>query len=494
VKNRRLLFLLVPFLILILFFSCRKINSATDIGGGLIPPIDNITTFDTTLNVEVYNEAFSLLNDSTRYAASLNINNTFLDYILYLGKISNDPFFGKTNAELYFQLKPTFFKYTFSNKPDSLHIDSIVLVLSFNDIYGDTNTAQTVNVYEIDQSSSFKADSAYLVRQSSITKGNLLGSRSFLPTILDDSVKVFQDTTRRQLRIRLDDSFGDRLLKYDTSGANNAYSSDSIFNTKFKGFALESTSGNALMGFDLKGDNTKLAIYYRDDNGDALVEDTLVAYFSFNEGFSASANYITRDYAGSPLAAAIGGAGSDDMVYIQSTPGTFATIKIPGLAGLNNRVVHRAELIMEQAYDISDSTFPPPDYLYLDAYDPTESKYRTIPYDFNFDVSGRPNLPGLGAISLRYYNQLNNPINVWRFNLSRYVQNVVNGKEPVYDLRLFAPIYFYNQYKASSTSTSTTVPVIINPAIATGRVRLYGNDGTNNNPQRMRLRIVYSKI
>lgn len=493
-KNRSLLFLIVPFLILVLFFSCRKINSATQIGGDLIPPVDNITTFDTTLNVEVYNDVFSLLNDSTRYAPTLNISNSYVDYILYLGKISNDPFFGKTNAELYFQLKPSYYQYTFGNRPDSLHIDSVVLVLGFNDIYGDTNTLQTVNVYEIDQSSDFRADSAYLVRQSNIIKGNLLGSRTFLPTILDDSVKVFQDTTKGQLRIRLDDSFGDRLLKYDTTGVNDGYSSDSVFNTKFKGFALESISGNALMGFDLRSENTKLAIYYRDDNGDAAVEDTLVAYFSFNQSFSASANYVTRDYTGTPLAAAIGGAGSDDMVYIQNTPGTFATIKIPGLAGLNNRIVHRAELIMEQAYDISDSTFPPPDYLYLDVYDPAESAYRTIPYDLNFDGSGLANLVGLGSVALRYYDQFNNPINVWRFNLSRYVQNVLNGKEQVYDLRLFAPIYYYSRYKASPESNSITTPIIINPGIAKGRVRLYGNDGTNNNPRRMRLRIVYSKI
>ena len=43
--------------------------------------------------------------------------------------------------------------------------------------------------------------------------------------------------------------------------------------------------------------------------------------------------------------------------------------KYPTLAGLSNRVVHRAELIVEQVYDISDTIFPPTN-LYLDAYDP----------------------------------------------------------------------------------------------------------------------------
>ena len=79
--------------------------------------------------------------------------------------------------------------------------------------------------------------------------------------------------------------------------------------------------------------------------------DTTVAYFQFcfTMRRSASANLIKRDYTGTPIAAAVKAALTpDELVYIQNTPGSFATIKIPGLAGLNNRVVHRAELIMEQ--------------------------------------------------------------------------------------------------------------------------------------------------
>ena len=167
--------------------------------------------------------------------------------------------------------------------------------------------AQTVNVYEIPQSSDF-GDTSYQSGKVIMTKAGLLGSRTFAPLILNDSVKAYQDTTANQLRIRLNDAFGQRLLNYDTTitVAMPIYS-DSAFAPNFKGFALESVSGNAIMGFNLKGANTKLAIYYKDDNGDPPVEkwDTTVAYFTFaaNQS-SASANYMQRDYTGYPIAAA----------------------------------------------------------------------------------------------------------------------------------------------------------------------------------------------
>lgn len=478
----------------LIFFSCKKINEATSLGDDLIPPVDNIHTFDTVLDVQAFNDTFSLLTDSTIITKS---------YAHYLGLITNDHIFGRTDARMYLQLKPNYFPYFFSGKPDSLHIDSVVLVLDYVDTYGDTMAAQTINVYEIAQGSDFHADSiykysGYRVRQNNISYAGLLGSRTFLPRILNDSVKAYRDTTVNQMRIRLDDAFGARLLAYD-SVVGNAYRNDSTFNTKFKGFALESVGGDALMGFNLNGTNTKLAIYYRDDNGDAPIAnwDTLVTYMPFGT-LSASAQYVKRDYAGTPVEAAAGLITPASIVYIQGTPGTFATLRIPNLAGLGNRIVHRAELIMEQVYDISDSTYPPPSGLYLDAYDATAQKYRTVPYDFQFDLSGNPNHVAFGAFPYFGKDPNGNPIRIWRFNLSRYVQNLVNDIEPYYDLRLSAPIYMNNLYRVGRPGNpSTTTPVPLNVAAGKGRVRLHGGgDGSqpNPNPQRMRMRIVYSKL
>lgn len=471
----------------ILLYSCKKINEATELGDDLIPPIDNVTTFDTSLEVLAFNDTFGLANDSTL---------SFRDDEHFLGRITNDPFFGQTDARIYLQLKPSFFKYTFLNKPDSLFIDSVVLVMNYVETYGDTTVPQTINVYEIDQASQFRRDSSYKIRQTPVINGTLLGSRTLRPMDLNDSVKAYQDTTINQMRIRLENSFGTRLLAYDSTDGN-AYANDSTFNTKFKGFALESVAGgNAIIGFNLGGDQTKLAIYYRYYKGGVSNIDTTVTYWTFsaNAG-NASHNYIKRDYTGTPLEMVVGGTTPDDLVYIQLTPGTFATLQVPGLTGLSNRVVHRAELLMEEVYDISDSTFPPPPALFLEVFDPaSDNVYRNVPYDLAMDFSGAFDFATFGSYPFRGLDPANNPIYKWNFNVTRYVQNIVNGKEPVYpSFRLTAPLESTIMYRFNAQSESIKRTFSVNGVPGKGRVRLAG--GNHSSPtQKMRLRIVYSKI
>ncbi len=490
-RNKQIIFsfFAIITIVAIVFSSCKKINEATELGGGLIPPVDNINTFDTALTVQAFQNVFGTGNDSVYLAK----NDEY-----FLGKINNDPFFGKTDARLFLEFKPPFYKYYFLNKPDSLKIDSIVLVLDYQGTYGDTNTAQTINVYELDPTNKFKSDSSYLIRENTLSYSNLLGSRTFFPRSLKDSVKAFADTTSKQLRIKLNNSFGTRLLAYDSSGTG-AYGSDSLFGTKFRGFALQSmNTGNAVMSFNLAGANTKLAIYYKYNKGGPSKFDTTVANFIFS-GSSAVANYIQRDYSGTPLFTALNnGPNPDPVLFIQNSPGTFANLKIPALSGLSNRVIHRAELIVEQLYDGSDTVFRTPDYLYLDASDPTiianSQKFRTIPYDLSFTSTGSLNLGAFGCVPYMSVDGLGRQIKTWRFNISRYVQHVLTGTQKLYDLRLTAPFTLTEQF-GIPPGTDQTTGVLVNSTIVKGRVRLVGNTGPlDTNPARIRLRMVYSKL
>lgn len=471
--------------------SCKKINESTELGGGLIPPVDNIHTFDTTIDVQAFNDTFGLATDS-QY---LGRNEVF-----YLGRINNDPFFGKTDARMFFELKPLVYgAYPFTRK-DSVKIDSIVLVLSYLETYGDSTVPQTLNVYELDQSNNFSSDSSYLIRKDYFTYNTAApltypANQVIYPKDLDDSVKAFRDTTTRQLRLKLDTNFARRLFNYDTS---NAYKTDSIFRSKFKGFAVRSeSSGNAIMGFSLGDANTKLAIYYNAPKTGGSGRDTTVAYFAFST-LSAGANYVKRDYGGSPVNTAAGQTAPAPIVYLQNSPGTYANIKIPALPGLSNRVIHRAELIMEELYDVTDTLFPPPEFLYVDAYDPaisTNKKFRIIPYDVVTDAFGSPqNLSTFGIIPVQAKDGAGQPIKVWKFNLSRYVQHVLTKTVTPFDLRVFAPFTVQDKFiypAAASTDVSNSFNV--NSTIATGRVRLVGNQA-DGNPHRMRLHIIYSKL
>ncbi|NOT52019.1 MAG: DUF4270 family protein [Chitinophagaceae bacterium] len=488
-KNSALLFFATVVSVAILFTACRKINEATELGGGLIPPIDNINTFDTSIQVFTYNDTFGLATDSQYLGRSEE---------QFLGLINSDPFFGKTDARMFFEIKPALYGiYPFARK-DSVKIDSIVLVLSYVETYGDTNTAQQIKVYEMDQTNNFKYDSAYLVRKENFTYNtssplNAGGiAATIFPRNLNDSVKAFQDTTVNQLRIKLDTNFARRLFNYDTS---NAYKDDSAFRSKFKGFAVRSEgTGNAVMGFDLTNSaGTKLAIYYKTPKKGSTSFDSTNLYYFFFTTLSAAANYVKRDYI-NPMLGTMGDAVEDPIAYIQGSPGTFSKVQIPALANLSNKLIHRAELIVEQIYDpgLSDSTFYAPDVLYLDAYDPTIThhyKFRTIPYDLAYTPSGF-DFVSFGCLPVNSKDALGNPIKVWKFNLSRYVQHILTKTQKLYDLRLFAPFTLNEQY-GIPPGTDGTYPMFLNPTIAKGRIRVGGG---NHPTQRMRLRLIYSKL
>lgn len=474
-------FVLFSFSLLLLISSCKKINEATDLGDEIIPGVDGVNTFDTSLLVETYDTIFDPLKDSIRVGRGN-------DHIL--GHISNDPFFGKTNAKIFLELKPETYPWNFSgvHNKDSLYIDSVVMVLGWNGTYGDTMAQQRVRVWEMDPNVEFRIDSFYSLRNEYFTHTTLLGTKDFFPYQLKDSIRAFQDTTAGQLRIKLDNSFGRRLLDYDTT---NAYKSDSAFKTYFRGFEVEadeSFGGNALMAFGLLNNpKTKLAIYYRYTEGGQ--DDTTVNYFLFKPEASAQHNYIERfNFTGTPLAAASSTPGQDDIVYLINTPGSYTTVKVPGLRNLSNNVINRAELIVEQIFDPSDLKFTPPEALMLDVYDSTLEAYKFTPYDFTVDRSGAPD-PSYGMYGKNTADGFGNPIRVWKFNLTRYIQNMLTKREPVHDFRLFTAKGVFQRLTVAGGYTFYGAP--INSQFAFGRVRIGGG---NHATQRMRLRIIYTKI
>ena len=160
---------------------------------------------------------------------------------------------------------------------------------------------------------------------------------------------------------------------------------------------------------------------------------------------------------------------------------------------MSNRVVNRAELIMEQVYDISDDKFIQPEGLMLDVYDSTLNDYKYFPYDFIPDQSG----VAYGQFGLYGRNTVDgsgNPIRVWKFNITRYVQNLLTKQVPLYDMRLFTAksvFEFIREGYATNSGGYTYYSTNLNSQYAIGRVRIGGG---NHPTQKMRIRIVYTKI
>jgi len=491
VKKKFLAPIIAALCIFIIYSSCTKIDT-TDLGNELIPAVDNVTTFDTVLDVITDN---FFLADSTRITRSENHA---------LGAITNDPVFGKTTASIYVNLRPqNFGKRPFSDS--TITLDSVVLSLAYKGTYGDTLGLRRFNIHEIDltEKTRFRDSSnAFPISHPPLQTAGLLKVHDQDLTKLNDEYKIREgsDTAlvvKNQLRIRLNNSFGQRFINYDTTAA---YQNDSIFKTKFLGLAIipdsNLASSNALSYFNLIDQTTKLTFYYKAKYGS---KDSVMAT-SFIFSNATNINRITRNTSGTEYSTAIGNPStSQDKLYIQSSPGSYASIRIPGLSTLSNRVVHRAELITESLASLGDDRFKAPPVLFLDAIDSAAKLTRTIQNDFVINQQGQYNFSSFGGFVSRD--------GTYSFNISRYVQGIVSRKETSYTLRIYAPYETYSVYINPGIQNNGTdlvaqkefqmdprvgiLPLRINPQIAAGRTVLAGG---SHPTKKMRLRIIYSRI
>ena len=481
-------------IVLIAFFSgCTRISS-TDVGSGLIPAIDGVTTMDTLL--DVITDTFEDTDSVRVYRGDNHV----------LGAITNDPIFGKSRAIMYFEMKPTAFPYYIPGNKDSIVVDSAVLILSYRGMYGDSTKPLQVNVFEINKNTPLDPVANYPANYPSSIPVSI-GSSLADPVVVDirrlgDSVNNRYENANNQLRIRLRSDVAKRFLKdYDST---NAYLSDSVFRTYFAGFALTTNNtspANALLKFNLNDTNSKFALYYSSNSTGATQRDTSVVYFKYQIGSASDANVITRDRSGSDAAKHITTTSKpDSLVYVQTMPGTYVRVRIPGLQGLSNRIIHRAELIAEQVPDDAnlstiETQMLPPRYLLLSRFDTAIKQKRNIPNDFVITSSG-PNTSQFGGAVISKAAAPYDKIWAYNFDVSRYVQGIVTRKDTSYTLRISAPSNDSLQYAAPyPASQSVSTGYYLSPTnandVGDGRIRLGG--GTHSR-FRMRLRLIYSRL
>src|SRR4029077_4071058 len=104
----------------------------------------------------------------------------------------------------------------------------------------------------------------------------------------------------------------------------------------------------------------KLTVYFRATVGGK--RDT--TSFDFYHSTNGQSNYVQRQNGGNYLAYLNNGAG--DKGYVQSAPGSYIAIKIPGLDAFGNKVIHRAEIVATKVPSLSDDIYTPPSRLILD--------------------------------------------------------------------------------------------------------------------------------
>jgi hypothetical protein len=498
--NLRSAFILTT--ILTILAACTKIES-TDIGSGLIPPVDNINTFDTSLAVS----SFNLFDSDSTYP--IRTDN------LVLGRVSNDPLFGKTTAIVNLELKPEFFPFRFTGDYQSFQLDSMVLVLGYQGAWGDTNTVSTqkLNVYELNTSDTLSKDSSYTTRRKFGHSSSVIGSTTVdVKNMVKDSLGPTKEAVNKnQIRIKITDPsiqqrlFKDTLLLDSNYAFTHTHGSASL--PGFNGFAIvpdtTTSSANFLMVVNLSDTNTKLAFYYRSKAVGATKVDTNVSYFRFNSYSGFSNNIIRNPNLPAPAEYVkyIGGA-EDSIVYLETRPDApYAKIKIPGLNVFPNVIVHRAELVVVQMPNAAtgdlDKLLTPP-ALFLSAYSADSSRKFMLPGgDVTYSVGGVTNLQDFGAYPFKRTIDNQPGVTNYAFDVTHYVQAIATRKIRNYDLVLSAP---FADLVYGSESFNTLVPLagsgVFNP-LSLGRVRVGGGSLSVNGPNksyRMRLRIIYTRI
>ncbi len=482
-------------------FSCSKLDTS-DIGSDLLPAVDNVNTFETLITVNatqgIFNPDTSIINNNDDHA---------------LGKISNDPLFGTTVANIYAQFKPAFYPYYYGNAKDTIvAFDSVVLCLSYKGNWGDSTLPLDLQVKEVALNAGGMWDSLYQSRNINFAPatGNIIGSTTVNIAALANYVVYAnkKDSVKNQIRIKLSNAFANSLFTRDTlTSGNNHFRTDSAFRTFQKGIAIIANGGgNVLLYTNLSDSTSKLEVHFRRKNGGAV--DTVYSAFRVNTSSnpsaispSATANNIIRNRAGYPAATP-----AASEIYLQTSPGTYANLTFSGLDTISNRIIHRAEVIVEEipSGPVSDPYLRAPDYLYMDLKDTssTTDKWKAIYFDLNpnvsydpdyktttyfpFNSSGRANIDYLtfGGYKRSKTDIFGNAIKYYNFNITRYIQQIVTKHTKNYILRLFAPYDLnYPQYFNAIIPYSNR--------IANGRIKV--GSGTNAN-YKMRLRLVYSKI
>ena len=493
-QNVNRLFFALLFVFSLAYTACTKLDTSP-IGGDVVPEVDNINTFADTLDILTTQGAFEgPYRDSTKLGYTE-------EYVI--GKV-NDPLMGTTEGKLFLQFKPPFYPYYIGKIPKDtiVQADSVVLCLSYKSFWGDSTQPLTMQVYEVSEDAHGEWDSVFTYRTINyepILNGPISDPKTIDLRQMGAFTKIGKsDSANFQIRIKLSNTFRDALFRCDTN-TNRSFKADSLFRLFNNGLAVLTQSGNALVYVNLLESKTRLELHYKKKNGGAV--DTVYSSFYFNSGLlgetirrSSVANKVTRNRLPLP--------GGSQELFLQTTPGTFATLEIPELSTLSNRVIHRAELQIQQIPDpILDPVYSESPYLYLDLVDSGTNKWKPLYYDLNpvvsydpdFKTAGLPYFPLNGEVDLNYFGgflrkRITNGSSqaYYTMNVTRYVQKVVNRQLQPYKMRLFpAHSFTYPQY-------SPTLIPYRNP-IAFGRVRVGG--GANPNPNyRMRLRIVYSNI
>ncbi len=441
----------VGFFSFIAFTGCKEKAIS---GSGLIPPIDNIHTF---------NEKEFAIGISTHSHDSL-FTNDYLYMVSGLGQISNDPFFGATNASIYFQIVPPENNFKF---PEGIVIDSAVLFLPYfvsstgnSYTYGDTTTQTgmplSLNVHRVTGAFKYDLEKLYYSFDSIAYAATPIGSGTVrIKDIKDTTALSNGDTVYNTLRLKMTNAFINELA----TASSNVYASADAFTEYFRGLYITPSAPSSFLAyFRLDGVHVanysyaQVCFFYHksDDTG----KTTLKKNFKLSLQHSSFFNRITRSYSGSLATPYLNNANTDSIV-MQGIPGIRSDITIDLDGKIPTSVVNKATLTLTALNVGNDDKFTPPTQLIVMGVNEDGSEYY---------IADRTNQSGgLKSDGMDFVGGRPSPVTIngnthlqYEFNIPREVQKCVSEGKNKLTLRIYPSTSLPGAYRMIAGGNNTT--------------------------------------
>jgi hypothetical protein len=320
------------------------------------------------------------------------------------------PFFGMHQAGFAAQLRLNTPDIDFGSNPV---VDSIYLTLNYTgDRYG-ILSPQNIQVFQLIDSLTF--DSAYYSNQTPLTNDLNLSDPAYQPVVLNpaETLYIGSDTVAPEVRIYLDDAFGQSLLDADPG----VYESNQDWSEYFPGLLVMPETngpGNGAVGIDVTTGVSRMRLHYHNDTDSAAVFDFLINALSPRNNLFAHQWYPPFQALDEAFITSVDG-GQQAGVF--SGAGLKTRVTFPGLAAWNaerkeNRAVHKAELWLPVDPAYNNPRYPIPSQLFI----LSENEY------------GEPvSTPDQTSIGLAINGNYDAAEKAYRFNISQTFQRMLNG-------------------------------------------------------------------
>jgi len=391
---------------LIGFVSCKKdgeLKPGFDDGGLSIHFIDTFS-----VATEVVQE------DSLR---------TDLSVYNLLG-LYHDPIFGPMSSSIYAQVTLTGVNVDLNSNTSTL--DSIVLTLDYEALYGDTASPMSINVYEL--SSALSENNDYYSNSRTSFNPTPIGSLTFTPN-LKDSVSIAFDTLKKapHVRIKLSNLFGQTLMGGDASGLDKM-TDNATFTDFFKGLYITTTDSvdntslmpnqGSVLSLNMNSALSTITVYYNDSlKYDFTINTDGVKYCRFD-----------HNYTGTDVEAHLMDLPTKDttITYVSTMAGIKTKLDIPNIKSIANEgpvVINKAELILTVESGTEGSFDSPLESISL------------VGIDANGDDFFLPDF----YEGLSYYGgSYDLDTKTYKFNIARHINDLVYGSDGNFGMYIVA--------------------------------------------------------